>query len=200
MTSYHMVLHGLAVKKHGTAEEVAQLLCMPVEVVQRHCGKAVELGRVIAAGDKFMLAPLTHVALAGEYSRLYDAVRANEDFYAALEAFERVNVTLKGLITDWQTMEVGGQRVPNDHSARAYDLGIIDRLGALHETADPIFKRLAAIVPRLAYYSAALLSALEKAEEGDIAWVSDVRIDSYHTVWFELHEDLLRIAGRTRVD
>jgi pyruvate,orthophosphate dikinase len=23
-------------------------------------------------------------------------------------------------------------------------------------------------------------------------------LDSYHTVWFELHEDLIRLAGRTR--
>ena len=33
---------------------------------------------------------------------------------------------------------------------------------------------------------------------GEIDWVSGVRIDSYHTVWFELHEDLLRMLGRTR--
>ena len=45
-----------------------------------------------------------------------------------------------------------------------------------------------------------LLQALEKAEDGAIEWVSDARIDSYHTVWFELHEELLRLMGRTRVE
>ncbi len=40
--------------------------------------------------------------------------------------------------------------------------------------------------------------ALERAEGGAIEWVSDARILSYHTVWFELHEDLLRILGRQR--
>lgn len=29
-------------------------------------------------------------------------------------------------------------------------------------------------------------------------YVGGVRCDSYHTVWFELHEDLLRILGATR--
>ena len=24
--------------------------------------------------------------------------------------------------------------------------------------------------------------------------------ESYHTVWFELHEDLIRLAGKTRED
>jgi hypothetical protein len=28
--------------------------------------------------------------------------------------------------------------------------------------------------------------------------MSGVRVSSYHTVWFEMHEDLLRLLGRTR--
>ena len=40
--------------------------------------------------------------------------------------------------------------------------------------------------------------SLEKAEDGAIEWVSDARIESYHTLWFELHEELLRIVGRQR--
>ena len=43
-----------------------------------------------------------------------------------------------------------------------------------------------------------LLAALEKAEDGAIEWVSDAKIESYHTLWFELHEDLLRLMGRER--
>ena len=31
-------------------------------------------------------------------------------------------------------------------------------------------------------------------------WVSDARLPSYHTLWFELHEDLLRILGRRRAE
>jgi hypothetical protein len=33
---------------------------------------------------------------------------------------------------------------------------------------------------------------------GAIDYVSGVKVDSYHTVWFELHEDLLRMLGRSR--
>ena len=43
-----------------------------------------------------------------------------------------------------------------------------------------------------------LLVALERAEDGAVEWVSDAKIASYHTVWFELHEDLLRMLGRER--
>jgi VIT1/CCC1 family predicted Fe2+/Mn2+ transporter len=35
-------------------------------------------------------------------------------------------------------------------------------------------------------------------EAGDSAWLLKPLIDSYHTVWFELHEDLIGLAGHTR--
>ena len=31
-------------------------------------------------------------------------------------------------------------------------------------------------------------------------YVASPRVDSYHSVWFELHEDLILLAGRTRAD
>jgi len=75
---------------------------------------------------------------------------------------------------------------------------VIDRLGDLHERFEPILRGLVSGAPRLRYYADALGKALDMAEDGAIEWVSDVRIDSYHTVWFELHEDLLRLVGRQR--
>ena len=93
---------------------------------------------------------------------------------------------------------MGGTRVVNDHSDRDYDLGVIDSLGDLHERAEDILGRLTRAVPRFGYYSRNLLGALERAEAGEIEWVSDARIPSYHTLWFELHEDLLRLVGRQR--
>ena len=34
--------------------------------------------------------------------------------------------------------------------------------------------------------------------DGDGRYVASPRVDSYHGVWFELHEDLIQLAGRTR--
>ena len=47
-------------------------------------------------------------------------------------------------------------------------------------------------------YRDKLTKALEKAEDGAIDWVSDARIENYHTLWFELDEDLLCMVGRDR--
>jgi hypothetical protein len=102
------------------------------------------------------------------------------------------------VITDWQTLKVGGAPVANDHSDNAYDEKVLDRLGQVHERIEPVLKALAAPLQRLSVYLTKLTQALERAEDGEIGWVSDVRRESYHTVWFELHEDLLRIMGTVR--
>ncbi|MCY4406706.1 MAG: hypothetical protein OXC15_10085, partial [Rhodospirillaceae bacterium] len=131
-------------------------------------------------------------------SRLFAAQRTDPAFIAAYERFEAINRDLKALMTAWQTIEIDGESVLNDHANKDYDDRLIDRLGALHERAEAILQQLSAGLPRLAIYARKLEAALEKAEDGAIEWVSGARIESYHTVWFELHEDLLRILGRTR--
>jgi hypothetical protein len=194
----HLVLHGVAIKKHAPADAVADLVELPLERVKALLSEAVTRGRIAEVQGKYLLTPTARMALDGEYSRWYSDLREQTAFLDAYEAFERVNSELKALITEWQTLTVGGQRVANDHSNPAHDEAIINRLGDLHERADKIFARMAALLPRLGVYRQKLGTALEKAEDGGLQWVSDVRIESYHTVWFELHEDLLRILGRQR--
>lgn len=200
MQDMHLVLHGLAIKKHATPDDVARLVGLPLERVRHLLADAEARGKVSQAQGRYLLAPLARMTLDGEYSKFYGALRSNAEFVAAYEDFERVNVELKQLITDWQTLEIAGSRVPNDHSDASHDARVIDRLGELHERADKVFARLAAGLPRLQIYRDHLLAALEKAEDGDLQWVSDARIESYHTVWFELHEELLRLMGRVRVE
>jgi hypothetical protein len=57
---------------------------------------------------------------------------------------------------------------------------------------------MSSVEPRLSWYARKLSAALERAEDGAHEWVSDAKIESYHTVWFEMHEDLLRLLGRER--
>ena len=53
---------------------------------------------------------------------------------------------------------------------------------------------------RLVGYGERLERAVERALAGDTKYVASPRVDSYHGIWFELHEDLIRLAGRTRED
>ncbi|MGE0487116.1 MAG: hypothetical protein AB7Q81_23390 [Gammaproteobacteria bacterium] len=198
MVESHLVMHGVAVKKHGTADAVAALVGLPVERVAALLETAVAGGRAALAGGKYLLTPCGRMIVEGQYSRYYAAARADAGMQAAHARFEVVNNELKQVITDWQTMAVGGQQVANDHADAAYDERVIDRLGQVHEKVEPILDAFATVVPRFARYKGALEKALERAEDGEHAWVSDATLDSYHTVWFELHEDILRVLGRTR--
>jgi hypothetical protein len=196
----YLVLHGLAIKKYASPEAVAGLLGLEPARVAALLAESVSRGRVLQSQDRYTLAPMTRVTLDGMYSRFCAELRGNPGFVRGYEDFERINGSLKALITDWQVLTIGGARVANDHSDADYDRRIIDRLGDLHEGAESLLGHMAVHLPRLAIYANKLQAALEKAEDGAIEWVSDARIESYHTLWFELHEDLLRLLGRVRVE
>lgn len=198
MTPRDLILHGAAIKRHAPASAIAHLVGIAEADAAGMLDEAVATGRAVAANGAYALTPLAGVALRARYGLHYAELRADPAFRSAYESFERINNDLKQLITDWQTITVGGQKVANDHSDKAHDAAVIDRLGALHERAEPMLAGLAKGLPRLKAYGDKLLAALEAAEDGEHAWVSDIRRDSYHTVWFELHEDLLRIMGRER--
>jgi len=194
-----LALHGLAVKKAGGPADVAGVLGAEEGEVATALEGAVAAGRAIGAKGTFMVTPPGRSWLDERYPDEFSDFRANPDATATYERFERVNRELLKLFTDWQMMpSAGGERVPNDHSHPDYDNGVIDRLGAQHERAEKILDQFAQLEPRLSVYKRRLDEAYDKVLAGEHDYVSGARIDSYHTVWFELHEDLLRMLGRER--
>jgi|SRR5581483_8387423 len=194
-----LTLHCLTMKQLASPAHVEAIVGVPAAEAKVALGRLVESGDVKEARGNFVLMPAGRERLDARYREIYKAVRQSDTFTGAYARFERVNADLKKLITDWQTMTVAGQLTPNDHSDADYDNRIIDRLCALHERVEPILDGFAAEVPRLARHKARLDAALDKVSaEGDRDYVSGVRVDSYHTVWFELHEDLLRILDTER--
>lgn len=192
------VLHGLVVKKAGTAPAVAALLNRDVEEVERLLQAETEAGRALGAKGTFMVTPAGRAWLDEQYPSAFAAHRTDPDVADAAERFERINKELLALLTDWQSMPAGGQRVANDHSDQSYDRAIIDRLGDVQDRAVKVLDRLARREPRLAAYGERLELAYDKVLAGETEYVSGVRVDSYHIAWHELHEDLLRMLGRTR--
>ena len=113
---------------------------------------------------------------------------------AVYDDFRSVNAEFKALVTDWQVKD--GQ--PNTHDDRSYDAAILARLDRVHERVMPVIAAAAAQLPRLDRYAVKLQSAFDKLQDGDLAWLTRPMIDSYHTVWFELHEELILAAGMSR--
>ncbi len=134
---------------------------------------------------------------------LLGAERQNVDTDAMNGIYERFcdhNDVFKQLITDWQIKDVGGEQVPNDHTDEAYDQAIFDRLADLDAAVAPVFADAAAQAPRLSRYLDRFAAALAAVQAGDTSMVAHPLKDSYHTVWFEMHEELILVSGRNRAD
>ena len=130
---------------------------------------------------------------------LQQAVRdawGSEGATAALDAFLPLDQRMKTTVTAWQ---MRGEEV-NDHSDAAYDASVLAELRALHEDTSQWLGSLGDAVSRFPQYVARFERAMAAVNGGDERFVASPRVDSYHSVWFELHEDLIRLAGRTRED
>jgi len=115
---------------------------------------------------------------------------------AIYEDFHQFNSDFKQLASDWQIRD--GE--PNDHGDADYDGAILDRLAKLHNDLQPLLDRMVAALKRLQPYPGRFSSALERVKSSDHAYFLRPVIDSYHTVWFELHEELIGMLGRKRED
>jgi pyruvate,orthophosphate dikinase len=107
---------------------------------------------------------------------------------------------MKVTVTAWQMRDVDGAPTFNDHADAAYDARVLGDLAGLHHDASAWLRPLVAALPRLGAYLERLERAAAAAGGGDGRFVASPRVDSYHGVWFELHEDLILLAGRSRAD
>jgi hypothetical protein len=186
------LLQGLRLKgRVGIADLAATLASEPDAV-----GSAVEelaQSGLVLSGKTLKLSPTGRERL----SELLAAERSQTDHSAVAAiyaAFRPVNAEFKALIADWQVKD--GQ--PNPHDDASYDEAVLARLEPVHEGALALIAEAAAHVPRLRAYAEKLSSALDRVRAGDLIWLTRPIIDSYHTVWFELHEELIGVAGLTR--
>lgn len=143
---------------------------------------------------------LTPEALAG-VDELFrrDAVRLRTSIEPLMDGFHSVDQAFKELVTSWQMRFIDGTEAVNDHTDETYDNALILRLrDNIHPRVVAVIQEVATSEPRLARYTERLNAALEALQEGDIQMMAHPLRDSYHTAWFELHEELIRLCGRTR--
>jgi pyruvate,orthophosphate dikinase len=177
----------LLVKGYATPEQAAECLMV-----------SLEDARSLLAG----LETSADVEQAVGSYRLTDAgkVRARMDLdaaraawpgpVAALDEFVGLDKQVKDVVTSWQ---MRGESV-NDHSDAAYDALVLNGLAELHNEIQ------AWLPSRFNRYRQRLDRAAAAVAAGDTKFVASPRVDSYHSAWFELHEELILLAGRTRAD
>jgi pyruvate,orthophosphate dikinase len=190
-------LRALVVKGYATPETVAAaLLCAVNEA-------SALLDRLVADGLAETAAGSVRLTANGK-SVGRERIAADTEHWgvdnaiAALDAFLALDHRMKETVTAWQMRDVDGAPTFNDHSDADYDAKVLDDLEVLHADASAWLRPLIAELARLAFYHERLERAVVAARGGDHRYVASPRVDSYHGAWFELHEDLILLAGRTR--
>lgn len=196
---YLLTLHTLTLRQLADADQILAIVEQDPDEVKQALEKAVEDATALAARGAYMISPAGRALLDEAYPTWFAAERSSAEVTEAMDAFEAgVNRQVLSLTTDWQTVEVDGQRQANDHGDASYDAKVIDRLAKVLERTEGVLAPLVAAQPSVARFLDRAAAALTRAESGETDYVSGVRVDSFHTVWFQMHEHLLRITGRER--
>jgi DNA-binding PadR family transcriptional regulator len=196
-----LVLHGLRLKGFAAAAAVMDAVGLVEDDAKPELDRLVEAGFASYRDGRLSGYSLTPAGRE-EHARLLAAeLEATGRQPAVDDAYRRflgINQDLLGICTAWQLREVDGESVINDHSDPEHDAGVIASLEALHAKVTPICADLGAALDRFAAYGSRLTNALERVRAGDVDWFTKPMLPSYHTVWFELHEDLLATLGIER--
>jgi pyruvate,orthophosphate dikinase len=192
------VIRRLSTKGFGTAATIADALLASVDSVSPMLDQLVVDGLAATVAGAYRLTD-PGKERAAELLAADRSLWGSEAAGAALDAFLALDRRLKDAVTAWQLRPTdGGEPVVNDHSDAAYDSSVLEALAEVGADADEWLAPLESASLRLHGYRARLSRALELARGGDQRFVASPRVDSFHGVWFELHEDLIRLAGRTR--
>ena len=192
-----LVLHGLRLKGFAEPDAVVALTGLAEDDVVKHLDSLLDEGLVVHRDGRLTGWQVTAAGRA-EQERLLadelDDVGGRDAVQGAYRRFLSLNRELLEVCTAWQLRD----DAINDHSDAGYDEGVIDRLRALHTQVIPVLADLEATLARFAGYRVRLEAAMTKLSSGETDWFTKPLIDSYHTVWFQLHEDLLNTLGIER--
>ena len=110
--------------------------------------------------------------------------------YSCYRSFMRLHGPLLEVGYDWEMRPVRNTRMLNSHRDPQYDAAVLSRLARIHMGTQWIYAELAGLLDRFGVYEPRFSFALEQALAGETSYVTG-SVDSYQSVWLQLHEDLL---------
>ncbi len=159
-------------------------------------GELVERGFALVKGPFIMPTP-EGTAAAGKLLRIASGSAEEGELNKLFDAFLPINRRLRDVCSAWQTRPDG---TVNDHNDAGYDDAVRERLDDVHSSIGPVLRRLGGIDESLGGYRPRLQAALDKFDDGENNWLASPLIDSYHTVWMHLHQQLILMLGLTRAE
>lgn len=183
------VLQALRLKGRATTQELATSLARdPAEVqeeLQQLADENLVVERTTGRRPGWMLTGAGRERYDSSLAELRDAATI-ERLAETYPTFLRHNVAVKDLAARWQNT-----------ADDAHRFEIMEELHEIAENIAPSLGSAGEVVPRFGAYATRLADALRQAED-DPRFVVSPTVDSFHTVWFECHEDYLLMLDRSR--
>ena len=151
-------------------------------------------GRPAGVVSGWSLTPAGRAAIEDRLAAEIDGAGCRAAVERGYRRFLELNRPLLEAVTQWQLRD--GRL--NDHTDLEHDQRVLTLITRINEKIGPVLADLADCLERYDGYRARLDGAIDRARRGETASVDGALIDSYHTVWFELHEDLLATLGLDR--
>jgi pyruvate, orthophosphate dikinase len=193
------LIRALAIKGACSAEQLADAVFSEAGTLAGLVQELLDAGLVVSRGGALKLSDLGEA----EGASLLQADRARcgpDRALAVLDGFVPLDRRVKAAVTAWQLRDLGGQQVVNDHADAVYDAAVLADLATMQAQVVGWLASVDDASGRLAGYRRRLARAAAAIAAGDTRFVASPRVDSYHAVWFELHEELIRLSGRSRAD
>jgi len=197
-----LVLQGLRLAGFASPTDISTMYSLPLAEVDSELAAQEMQGHVVYRQGMATGWTLTASGRLEGERRLADELDRyglKADIAGAYAAFKPVNTELLTVCSKWQVVDVE-LGLLNNHDNQAYDDEVQDELRRIHSAIIPIVDLLAESLDRLSIHGDRLRYALHRVNRGESAWFTGARIDSYHTVWFQMHEDLLATLGLERAD
>ena len=191
------LIHVLSIKGFAKEEILAATVGLEVLDVELMAQSLIKEGLVESSRIGMKLTEKGKAAAAKilEDARKKVDLVALETFYLA---FMPINQAYKKSVSSWQIKTVGESAEPNDHGDAEYDQQVLSEMFKDHGSLKLLITTHLYSCPLLKDYARRLEKAYVSVSAGDYQFVTGALIDSYHTVWFEFHEALIRLSGKDR--
>ena len=196
-----LILHTLRIRGFVQLSEIVISTRLKVEEVESHLDSFKENNLVNYREGRIEGWMLTQEGRGRSQQLVTSELESSgfrEEINSNYQDFLSSNQKFLSLCTDWQLRTVNGEQEINDHSDTTYDEEVITRLVDINNEIQPVCKSLADSLNRFEGYSRRFSEALHKVQNNESEWFTKPMIDSYHTIWFELHENLLVTLGIER--
>jgi pyruvate, orthophosphate dikinase len=183
------VLRMIGLKGAASAAALAAGLGSQEDAVMAAIHDLAGRGLCTRAGQRLQLSAQGQRSFAELFhqERASPGQQALETLYSR---FSELDAEVKDVITGWQLRRQGTPTL---------EIEIPGALSAAHhDRVLPLLTDVMRLVPRFASYRTRLSAAADRLAASDHRYIAGLTVDSYHTIWFELHQDLLLLTGKSR--